>query len=287
MTRDPTRPEAPPVDDPSTVVQGLIVAAERAWATRFGQGARAALTERVVAHLGSRKRAPMSEDEIRSLLRDAEVDLVRIYGARRLAAELADERDRCAAVTSDAGLVAYEKKWGRRIARLQRAYPSRWRLPGLSDEELRDELTLRLIDAVRSRPDELAPHLRAGKEWGALFLIAARNEFRRRFRLRVELADLSPVLDRGESEEERLIEEQNTRVNELARSRAEGGLSSVQRRWWSAMRLSARTGSFFESSGNLNLSAVARWLDKDRSSAKRAFEQIQIRFLREREKIDP
>jgi hypothetical protein len=48
------------------------------------------------------------------------------------------------------------------------------------------------------------------------------------------------------------------------------------------MRVAANDGAFFESSDDLNLSAAARVLGKDRSSAKRAWDVLRARFARER-----
>ena len=44
-------------------------------------------------------------------------------------------------------------------------------------------------------------------------------------------------------------------------------------------------GEFFESSGRLNLAAVSRMLDKNRSSAQRAFGELQQHFRRELKKL--
>jgi hypothetical protein len=208
------------------------------------------------------------------------------YGLRRLTAEADDERERDAAVEGDAALIAYDRKWARRLAKLQRAHPSRWRLPGLSDEELRDALTLRLIDAVRTRSEELSKHHRPGKEWGLLFLARQRRIMRSSFRLQVVLTDPSPVFDRTLDEEERLIADQTLSAMALARQRAEARLTRPQRRWLAAMKMMANAGAFFESSGRLNLSAVSRMLDKNRSSAQRAFEELQHRFVRELQRLE-
>jgi hypothetical protein len=66
----------------------------------------------------------------------------------------------------------------------------------------------------------------------------------------------------------------------MTRERAEASLSKPQRQWYAAMRMAANAGSFFEASGDLNLSAAARVLDKNRSSAQRAFAEIRTAFAR-------
>ena len=52
------------------------------------------------------------------------------------------------------------------------------------------------------------------------------------------------------------------------------------------MREAASRGEFFASSDALNLSAVSRSLGKHRSSAQRAYEELRVRFTRERERLD-
>jgi hypothetical protein len=72
---------------------------------------------------------------------------------------------------------------------------------------------------------------------------------------------------------------------QLAGRRAEETLSRPQRTWLAAMKLSANAGAFFESSGNFNLAAASRVLTKDRSSAHRAFGELQSHFGQELEKL--
>jgi hypothetical protein len=199
-----------------------------------------------------------------------------------------DARQRDAAVTDDAALIAYESKWRRRLERLLRVHPARWRLSGLSDEEVIDELMLRLVDAIRTKPEERAAE-REGMEWGLLFLARERRSMRRRFRLNVVLADPEGGLDTGRApptSEETLLEEEATSLLARARENAERGLSRPQRRWLSAMRMSANAGAFFEASGKPNLAAASRLLEKNRSSAARAFDELQERFIQERKKLE-
>jgi hypothetical protein len=205
----------------------------------------------------------------------------------RLLAAARDLEERDQAVTNDAALVLYEQKWKQRLIGLQRAHPNRWSVRGLSDEELRDELTLRLIDAIRSRPDELALHQRPGREWGLGFLAHELRGLRKSFRLNVVLAD-APVglVDRAPNEEERFLALEADGNRALARERAEATLNRPQRRWLAAMKMTANAGAFFESSGKLNLSAVSRLLDKNRSSAVRAYGELSRHFSEELAKLD-
>jgi hypothetical protein len=59
------------------------------------------------------------------------------------------------------------------------------------------------------------------------------------------------------------------------------GLSESERPWYAALRLAAHQGAFFEASDRLDLSAASRLLGKDRSSAHRAYREIQAHFQAE------
>lgn len=202
---------------------------------------------------------------------------------RALAAEHSERRERDAARTEDGALVAYEAKWQRQLARLQRRFPERWRVVGLSDEEVRDLLTLRLIEAVRD-PDGVELALaRPGKEWGLLIAQRALRALRRGFRLNVSPADFSEAQwgSRSPNQEELWLEGEAERNRRAAQERAERGLSRPQRSWLAALKLSAHAGGFFEASAEPNLSAASRILGKNRSSAQRAFRELQARFSAE------
>jgi hypothetical protein len=276
---------------PAGAEPGIAYLRERAlahgdvsWASSFGTGSRRELRDRYARALEDATEGNEAGARFPVLRARVEEEHRAAYGTKELAAELEEERARDAAVGGGAALVAYERKWSRRLLKLQRAHPSRWRVQGLSDEELRDELTLRLIDAVSTKR-ELASHHRSGKEWGLVFMAQQLRELRRSFRLRVVLADLSPALDRALTGEESLIAQQSASARALATERAESALTRPQRRWLAAMKMTANAGAFFESSGKLNLAAVSRMLDKDRSSAQRAFGELRDHFIRELEKV--
>jgi hypothetical protein len=229
---------------------------------------------------------------------------------------LADERDRDLAATNDAALVAYQSKWERKLARLQRAHPRRWHVPGLSDEEVRDALTLRLIEAIRElaiaplpcdrgdgEPSQGDRGLRnhPQKEWGLRVVEAELAALRRSFRLGAIPVDFSrPSLPgRGPSEhgqgpsqycrspshEDRFLELELEHCRAQAEQRAHARLSGPQRRWLDALKSAAHDGEFFEASDRLNLSAASRRLGMNRSSASRAYEGLQTCFTRELERM--
>lgn len=200
-----------------------------------------------------------------------------------------DARLRDAARADGAALVRYERKWALRLLRLQRAHPGRWRVPGLSDEELRDTLTLRLIEALLVEPEARAfeqESVARGKEWGLLVLEHELRRLRATFKLKIVLEDPAFEPARAPDEEEHLLERESERLHTLARENAERSLTRPQRKWLAALKLSARSGAFFESSGKPNLAAASRLLEKNRSSAQRAFGELSRHFGGELAKLE-
>jgi hypothetical protein len=199
----------------------------------------------------------------------------------------ADERERDLAAKDDAALVVYQRKWERKLARLQRAHPQRWRVPGLSDEEVRDALTLRLIEAIREPGgDPVLP--RPGREWGLCVAEAHLAQLRRSFRLGATPTDFARTTlpGRSPSQEERWLELEHADCRAQAEQRARAQLSLPQRRWFDALKIAAHDGEFFERSDRLNLSAASRQLGMNRSSASRAYEALQGCFQRELERLE-
>ncbi len=203
-----------------------------------------------------------------------------VPSARALAAELADRRERDAALGDDQALVAYEAKWQKKLSRLQRTYPARWRVAGLSNDEVRDLLTLRLLEAIRCAEPLQLSQQRPGREWGLLVIQGELHALRRVFKLDVAPVDLreAPLSSRTPNQEEAWLESEEQQGWALAQEHAERGLSRPQRQWLAALKLSARTGGFFSSSDEPNLSAASRVLGKHRSSAQRAYHELQSHF---------
>jgi hypothetical protein len=257
----------------------VLSAACRRWCRSFGAGSRRELETRARAAL------ELADEDAEALVAELEQEHVGRYGARRLAAELDDERERDAAVADDRALVLYERKWARRLAKLQRRHAARWCLAGLSAAELRDELTLRLIGALRSAHVDRARYERAGKEWGLVLFTHERRALRRNFRLNVVLAEPPLAFGLGATQEERLLEHEHATLLARAEASAESTLTRPQQRWYAAMRDAANAGGFFETSGKLNLAAVSRARGRNRSSATRAFHELETVFARELEKL--
>jgi hypothetical protein len=142
---------------------------------------------------------------------------------------------------------------------------------GWSDEEVRDALTLRILELGPCDDEEIMRVVRSRL-----------GELRRTFRLRVHAVDEMPSWRDVPSDEERIVEREERVAREVAGARAESRLGASQRKWLDAMRAAANDGAFFASSDDLNLSAAARVLGKDRSSAKRVWDTLRKRFSRER-----
>jgi hypothetical protein len=181
-------------------------------------------------------------------------------------------------------LVTYLAGWHRSLSRLQRAYPARWHVPGLSDEEVRDILTLELLEVVRDDPQAALP-----ERTTALAIMRRRlATLRKSFRLGATPTDFDdappPMAQVGD--EARWLEVEADACRAEAAAAARTRLSAPQRRWLAAFTLAAKGGAFFEASDEPNLSAASRVLGRHRSSALRAYQELQTEFQRERRRID-
>lgn len=255
------------------------------WSSRFGAASTAELEARLTSALAEHE-APAPEEADRLCVQLEGAHEAR-FGRAALAAEYADDEARALARSNGPALARYQQKCDRAFARLQRAHPQRWRVAGLSDDEVRDALTLRLIELIVATPAD-APRGRPGKAWSLCVAQAHLAHLRRSFRLGALPTDFdaTPVLERAPGLEERWIELEADHRRALAGERAEHQLNRPQRRWLAAMQHAAADGEFFASSDQLNLSAAARQLGKNRSSAQRAYGALQECFRRELERLD-
>jgi hypothetical protein len=271
------------------------VALERAlarWSTRLGEASTDQLRAQAEQALAERAWVgPVLADAFRSSSAAADADdlctqLERAheahFGRTALKAERADDIAREHARTSGPALAGYYQKWERAIARLQRAHPQRWQVPGLSDDEVRDAVTLRLIELIVAPPAD-PPRGRPGKPWGLCVAQSQLGVLRRSFRLTATPTDFAavPLLERAPSQEERWLALEADQRRALAAERAHRQLNRPQRSWLAAMKHSAEDGGFFESSDQLNLSAASQKLGRNRSSAHRAYRALQACFQRE------
>jgi hypothetical protein len=268
----PSTTAAPPDSAPAIAVVDV-------WRSRYGAGSVRAL---IAAWLGADAELgglPVGAHGDPSAAERAHVGR---WGTRSLTSEKQDELARDRARSDDGELVLYQAHWDRRLRQLARRYPERFFTPGLSSEELRDALTLSLLEAIR-RPEHDTAFTLPGKEWGLLVVTNQLRELRRRFRLEAELTDFQAVqlLQQSVSAEERWLEREARECEAWAAAAAERGLTQTERQWYAALRAAARRGDFFESSERLNLSAASRLLGRDRSSAHRAYREIRAHFQAE------
>jgi hypothetical protein len=91
---------------------------------------------------------------------------------------------------------------------------------------------------------------------------------------------------REAGEEARWLELEAEACRAEAAAAARARLSTPQRRWLAAFKLAANGGAFFEASDEPNLSAASRVIGRHRSSAQRAYQELQAQFQRERSRID-
>jgi hypothetical protein len=265
------------------------------WELRFGTASRAELEANAAAGLAELEERSLGVIAAHVIAAEAERLCAQVerahearFGRRALDAELTDERARDRARSSAAELVRYQEAWERRLARLQRAHPQRWHVPGLSDDEARDALTLHLIELIVAPPGGEPPPGRSGQCWGLCMARVQLSVLRRSFRLAATPIDFeaSPARDRAENQEERWLELESEQRRALALDRAERQLNQPQRRWLAAMQHAAAEGHFFQSSDDLNLSAASRALGKNRSSALRAYRSLEECFRRELERLE-
>jgi hypothetical protein len=182
-------------------------------------------------------------------------------------------------------LVAFWERWQRSLSRLQRAYPARWHVPGLSDEEVRDALLLRLLEAAREQAPPPAP---AERDWALGIVRRHLATLRKSFWLGATPTDFrGAVLSPREPDQEaKYLERERDVCRADAAASAKQQLSTPQRRWLAAFKMAAHGGQFFEASHEPNLSAASRVIGKHRSSAQRAYKELQQHFQRERRRIE-
>ncbi|RYZ09090.1 MAG: hypothetical protein EOO73_04810 [Myxococcales bacterium] len=187
-------------------------------------------------------------------------------------------------MSNDDLLVNYLAGWHRSLSRMQRAYPARWHVPGLSDEEVRDTLTLQLLEVVRDDPQSALPDRPT-----ALRIMRRRlATLRKSFRLGATPTDFDEAPPRmaQAGDEARYLEREADACRAEAAAAVRTRLSVPQRRWLAAFTLAANGGAFFEASDEPNLSAASRVLGRHRSSALRAYQELQTEFQRERRRIE-
>ena len=265
--------------------QAVLEAAEAHWKTCFGIASCSELGAALAKALRERHAHARVAEE---LTRELERCHVARYGWAALSAEHADDSKRVRARGDSAALVRYVDQWTRKIAYRQRAHAARWAVPGLSPDEVRDALGLRLWEVLAADAATELGYCRAGREWGLRVLVQELRSLRQRFRLAATSVDFwaTPVPERAPNQEERWLEFEAETCRTLAHGQALRRLSRAQEVWLGAFETAARGGGFFQASRSLNLSVASRALGKNRSSAVRAYRQLEHEFQRELERFE-
>ena len=265
--------------------QPYLDRARAGWQQRFGIASRSELEAALVRAFDA---SDLDRGALERLRVELEQNHVERYGAARLRAEYGDDAKRARARGDSAALVRYVDEWTRRISCRQRRHVARWAVPGLSPEEVRDALSLRLWEVLAADTSTELVYCRAGREWGLEVVVRELRSLRRRFRLGATSVDFwaTPLPERSPNQEERWLELEAETCRALARGRALGRLTRAQEAWLDTFEARARDGGFFQSSRSLNLSAASRALGKSRSSALRAYRQLEYEFRRELERFE-
>ncbi|HEY6728798.1 MAG TPA: hypothetical protein VI197_32525 [Polyangiaceae bacterium] len=262
----------------------LLQRARTRWLQRFGIASRSVLEAALARGLGERVGARTAAQ----FAADLERKHIEQYGAARLRAEFADDAERALARSDAAALARYVEQWTRKIAYRQRAHAARWWVAGLSSEEVRDALSLRLWEVTAAGSEAELAYCRVGREWGLQVLLSELRSLRRRFGVFATSTDFwaTPLPERAPNQEERWIELEAESCRARARGRALSRLTPALETWLGTFEAAARCGDFFQSSHSLNLSAASRALGKNRSSALRAYRQLEHEFQRELERFE-
>jgi len=265
--------------------QAVLEAAEAHWKTCFGIASCSELSAALANALRERHSdARVAKEPTRELERCH----VARYGRAALSAEYADDSKRVHARGDSAALVRYVDQWTRKIAYRQRAHAARWAVPGLSPDEVRDALSLRLWEVLAADTATELGYCSAGREWGLRVLVQELRSLRQRFRLAAISVDFwtTPVPERAPNQEESWLEFEAEICRALAHGRALRRLTAGQEAWLAAFEAAASGGGFFRASQSLNLSIASRALGKNRSSAVRAYRQLEHEFQRELERFE-
>lgn len=259
--------------------QAVLATAGGRWRQCFGIASCAELEAALVRALLEPTR---DADALERCVAEVERGHVDRYGSAALRAEYTDDSERELARQNGSTLAEYVSCWTRKLAYRQRVHAARWSVPALSPEEVRDALSLRLWELLSGDRLSERAYCRAGRAWGLEVAARELRSLRRRFKLAAVSVDFwaTPLPERAPDQEARLLEFEAETCRTLAERQARGRLSHVQRSWLGALEAAARDGGFFRSSQALNLSAASRALGRNRSSALRAYRQLEAEFQR-------
>jgi hypothetical protein len=279
---EPVEANSPLTDESEAILNAFV----ETHSERFGEASRRLLRarcEELLRWAEHRKDSARCAYEIfaGSLLRGERRKFQEEIGWENLRRERLDERRRLNAARSDDAMQKYLARWDRSIKKFRIAFPRRWRVPGLSDEELRAELQLRLLNRLRGGLTWEA-YEKPGAEATYMFLDRERNAMRKRNRMydaTVTLGNLPATRADASPTPDVLVEREDTLIG--IRISFESALREMSTRQGSWLR------SFLEdvvAHGDLNEARVAELRGRDRSSACHAKRRIRAAIL---SKLDP
>ncbi len=221
----------------------------RTWPARFGVASLARLQRAVACEgaFGGPLLGYQDAPQFSCRCEEVEASHVAAFGALALAREKEEDDARDLARRSDAGFVAYQKRWETKLTRLTKRYPERLSVPGLTHAEVRDMSSLRLLELVRTDDESCDVWAKPGREWGLAVVQFHVRELRRQFRLHAEPMDFReplPVMGRESDHEERFLEMESEQCRWSAQRRAEDALTRPQRAWLAALKLAANSAEF-------------------------------------------
>ncbi len=195
--------------------------------------------------------------------------LVKRHGLKALQREWLDQQVRDAAAASEEGVLRLWRHVQVKLRRLMNANRAQWYVPGVPPVEFIEDARVEVLAALRN--GDLAKHERVGREAIVDFVVRLRNK-RRRHRTIVEVLPGTDVMRMREAPLLREDTEAEARVYARQRKqqveRLPAHLTRIQRQWWASMLADVKWHD------DLNLSRVAQQMNKHRSSASRAAEDI-------------
>jgi hypothetical protein len=195
----------------------------------------------------------------------------RRYTRVALHRELRDEELRREALRGDANLAKYLHTGQLLMAQAQRAFPRRWYIPGMTEEDVRGELSIRLLEHVRSgRPWE--PYERVGRAATFVFCDRGRRSLKKRRQI-YELTEsgftADDLVSHAPSPEDMASTASTAAYLRGVYEAAAQKMSKTQRTWFHRMRADVAWH------GDLNEARVADQLERSRSAASRAKDAVR------------
>jgi hypothetical protein len=195
--------------------------------------------------------------------------------------EILDDRarTRVASGGDECYLAVYLQHWAARIDRLLGGAKSRWHVPAMTPEEIRDALVVRLLEEVRYAGADQNPRLpceyfeRPGEEATLRFLSRAKDRLRVGRHAFVPPDDFNPALlyGSGGTAEDQLVAADAEAKLKVFLERAPATMTKPMRTWFDAALAYVKNDAVT----NINWAELALWRGKNRATATRARDGIR------------